>query len=396
MASRGQGVTVTYVAWDVNANMPKDGDVFNHTLRWIKDGTASAPTNSPSQVDATNSPGVYKLTLTGTETTCDVGTLSGKSSTANVVIIPLTISFELLPIYAIGTTGSIATIDGTGRVTSDVTAINGSSTSGNNATLSLKSLNIQNSTGTAIIAKSTGSNGRGIDIAGHGTGVGINVLGGSPASGDGSDGIYVQGGLGSMGNYGGDALRAVGGAVNISGNGGDAFSLEAGEGSSYGQGLYINSVNGVAAHFNSDNVTALALTGRYAIEANGFDSGLYFSSSGGDGARFEGAAGSFGINVLGGSNGIGVTRPKKNVALDNFMFPMFNSTTKVPQGGLSVTAQRAIDGGSFSSCSNNVAEISNGAYRINLSADDMNGDKIMFRFTATGADDQLIEILTQD
>lgn len=396
MASRAQSITVCYVAWDTVNNIGKTGDVANHTLRWIKDGTSSAPTNSASEVDATNAPGIYKITLTAAECTCDYGTLAGKSSTANISIMPTHVAFEQLPTAVPGANGGLPTVDASARVKANLEAINGSSTSGNNATLSLKSLDIQNSTGTAVIMKSTGSNGKGLDIAGHGTGIGINILGGSPASGDGSDAIYMQGGVGSIGNYGGDGLRAVGGSVTTSGNGGDAFSLEGGQGSSFGQGLYIHSVNGVAAYFNSDSVTALALVGRYAIEARGFDSGLYFKSDSGDAARLEGATGAFGLNVLGGANGIGVTRPKKNVALDNFMFPMFNSTTKVPQGGLSVTAQRAIDGNAFSPCSNGVSEISNGTYRISLSADDMNGAKIMFRFTATGADDQLIEILTQD
>lgn len=396
MASRAQSITVCYVAWDTVNNIGKTGDVANHTLRWIKDGTSSAPTNSASEVDATNAPGVYKITLTTAECTCDYGTLAGKSSTANISIMPTHVAFEQLPTAVPGANGGLPTVDASARVKANIEAINGSATSGNNATLSLKSLDIQNSTGTAVIMKSTGSNGKGLDIAGHGTGVGMLVTGGSPASGDGSHAMSLAGGNGSAGNTGGSGMRAIGGSVVSSGNGGHAFSLDGGAGSTYGQGLYIHTSNGTAANFSSDIGTALSLHGRYGFESYGSDTGGYFSSTSGDGLRFEGAAGSFGINVIGGANGIGVTRPKKNVALDNFMFPMFNSTTKVPMGGLSVTAQRAIDGNAFSPCSNGVSEISNGTYRISLSADDMNGDKIMFRFTATGADDQLIEILTQD
>ena len=113
MAARGQGITVTYVAWDTANNAGKTGDVANHTLRWVKDGTASAPSNSPAEVDATNAPGVYKLALTGTEMTMDCGTLSGKSSTANVVIIPLTVTTELLPVALVG-----------GRVDASMGAVN--------------------------------------------------------------------------------------------------------------------------------------------------------------------------------------------------------------------------------------------------------------------------------
>ena len=89
-------------------------------------------------------------------------------------------------------------------------------------------------------------------------------------------------------------------------------------------------------------------------------------------------------------------RPKKNTGLSNFMFPMFDATAKTPKTGLTVTAERAIDGNPFSPCSNSAVELSNGVYRVSLSASDLNGDKIMLRFSAAGADDQLVEIITQD
>ena len=57
MASRGQTLTITYVAWDTANNVGKTGDNGNHTLRWVKDGSSSPPDNSPAEVDATNAPG---------------------------------------------------------------------------------------------------------------------------------------------------------------------------------------------------------------------------------------------------------------------------------------------------------------------------------------------------
>ncbi|HMC88445.1 MAG TPA: hypothetical protein VKI17_02810, partial [Gemmataceae bacterium] len=71
MASRGKSVTVTYTAYDSTTSKRKTGDVGNHTLRWIKDGSSAAPTNAAAEVDATNAPGEYKLTLTAAEATCD-------------------------------------------------------------------------------------------------------------------------------------------------------------------------------------------------------------------------------------------------------------------------------------------------------------------------------------
>ena len=108
MATRSVEMTVSFLAWDTAANAAKTGDSGNFTTRWIKDGTASAPTNSVSEVDATNAPGVYKLTLTSTETDANIGTLAGKSSTASVSLIPTTIQFERLPNAAPGAASGVS------------------------------------------------------------------------------------------------------------------------------------------------------------------------------------------------------------------------------------------------------------------------------------------------
>jgi hypothetical protein len=88
---------------------------------------------------------------------------------------------------------------------------------------------------------------------------------------------------------------------------------------------------------------------------------------------------------------------KKNTALNNFMFLMVQSADHVtPATGLTVTAQRSIDGGLFAACSNSVGAVGDGVYKINLAASDLNGDVITLKFTATGADQRTITILTQD
>lgn len=88
---------------------------------------------------------------------------------------------------------------------------------------------------------------------------------------------------------------------------------------------------------------------------------------------------------------------KKNTAYNNLMFLMVDSTNHyAPKTGLTgFTATRSIDGGSFASCSNSVSEVGNGMYKINLSASDLNGDIITLKFSATGADDRLITIVTE-
>lgn len=94
MATRGVQTVVVYTAWDTLNQVGVTGDAANHTLRWIKDGAASAPTNAVSEIDATNLPGEYKITLTATETDCLLGVIGGKSTTANVVILSKSIGFE--------------------------------------------------------------------------------------------------------------------------------------------------------------------------------------------------------------------------------------------------------------------------------------------------------------
>lgn len=85
---------------------------------------------------------------------------------------------------------------------------------------------------------------------------------------------------------------------------------------------------------------------------------------------------------------------KKNTIFD-LSFPMTDATTHAPTSGYTVTATRSIDGAAFSACANAVSGVSNGVYNITLAAADTNGNAIMYRFTATGADDRLIEIITQ-
>jgi hypothetical protein len=87
---------------------------------------------------------------------------------------------------------------------------------------------------------------------------------------------------------------------------------------------------------------------------------------------------------------------KKNTAFSNFMFLMVDSASRPnPKSGLTITAERAIDGGTFASCANSASEIStSGVYKINFDASDLNGDAIMFKFTGTGADPRFIKVIT--
>ncbi|HKZ39503.1 MAG TPA: hypothetical protein VJ044_00995, partial [Candidatus Hodarchaeales archaeon] len=63
--------------------------------------------------------------------------------------------------------------------------------------------------------------------------------------------------------------------------------------------------------------------------------------------------------------------------------------------GLTIIATRSIDGAAFAACANSASEVSNGLYKINLAAGDLNGDVVTFKFTASGADARVITVVTQ-
>lgn len=78
---------------------------------------------------------------------------------------------------------------------------------------------------------------------------------------------------------------------------------------------------------------------------------------------------------------------QKNAVYNNFKFYMVSSTDHVtPLTGATVAGQTALDGGAFTNLTNSVTELSNGWYKVNLAAADVNGTDVALRFTATGGD----------
>ena len=76
-----------------------------------------------------------------------------------------------------------------------------------------------------------------------------------------------------------------------------------------------------------------------------------------------------------------------NTAFNDFEFKMISSSDHIsPAIGITVLAQRSINGGTFNYCTNaSATEIGSGIYYINLSAADLNGNAITFHFTPSGA-----------
>lgn len=108
------------------------------------------------------------------------------------------------------------------------------------------------------------------------------------------------------------------------------------------------------------------------------------------------AAASGGLGTVDTTNSIKVQAPvKKNIAIGAFGFIMLGSTGSPLAGlGTGIVAQRSIDGAAFGSCSNSPTELNYGCYSISLSAGDLNGTVIVLRFSAPGARDTFITIVT--
>jgi len=82
---------VLIFAWDTVARSPKTGDAGNITAYISKDGGAAVQSDddNPTELDATDLPGIYAFDLLQAETNCDLFALKAGSSTADVEVDPV-------------------------------------------------------------------------------------------------------------------------------------------------------------------------------------------------------------------------------------------------------------------------------------------------------------------
>lgn len=358
--------------------------------------TGAAAGGTVSQVDATNMPGLYKIALTTTDTNT-LGDLSfhctatSADPTDFVDQVCANILGDTLPANATQinsvSTSSVTTISanqgttqplnftgtgGSALVKSDMTDIAGAAVSTTTAQIGVNVVNINAQTATAAAGVTFPSSIASPTNITAGTITTATNLTNAPTSGDftatmktslnASTPASITGAVGSVtGNVGGNVVGSVG---SVTGNvGGSVSSVTGAVGSVTGNvGGSVASVTGAVG----------SVTGNV----------------GGSVASVTGAVTVGAINAT-------ASNLKKNNGLNNFELVMTDSTTHAPKTGLTVTAQRSIDGGAFANCTNSVTEVANGVYAINLASTDLNGAVITFRFTATGADDKLVTIVTQ-
>ena len=88
--------TVTYTLYNTSDGTVVVGDVSNHTCKISRDGgTLTTCTNTPSEVGN----GVYKITLSASETDCAFLTLVVTSSTMGLLAPPISLTFDDVSLY---------------------------------------------------------------------------------------------------------------------------------------------------------------------------------------------------------------------------------------------------------------------------------------------------------
>jgi len=296
-----------------------------------KDSATSLTDISGTTTFTSRAGGIYTATLS----TSDTGTLGHLRLFVrdDSVCLPVWEDFMVLPAAVYD-----SLVAGTDTLPADVQQIDGQDTDGNNATLNLKQLNISNSTGSAIIAVSTGSDGSGMylsgDGAGHGlfataeqeggSGSGIKALGAGAGHGVHAEseatghGVYAYGG-GTSGDgihaeaqTSGDGLQAVG-ATNGAGinadGAGTGSGIEASGGSTSGSGVYAigGGDSGHGIHAEGDGTGH----GLHAVgdSSSGIGSGINAigAANGGRGMNVEAQADNYdGLRVFGDGSGHGI------------------------------------------------------------------------------------------
>lgn len=238
---------------------------------------------------------MVKFTISATEMNGDNITIVGSDAAGaewDDVLINIQTSVRQIDDLAYPTTsGRSIDVSTTGEVESNLVQINGQSTAGNNATLSLKQLNITNNSGSALVIQSTGADGNGAEFTGNGAGNGIVIAAGS-------SGVGLQ--ISSTGIPSG------------------------------GCGLRVISTNNDAVSFigGSSFAGLFSYGGTYGIEAEGAI-GINALGDDGDGFHAQSDYTGHGINSVGSASGKSINAPQGITGSDSEDLSVTNITDKV-------------------------------------------------------------------
>ncbi len=280
-AQKAVGVVSAYTGASKTVTLLTDPGVFTMAagdiITLIAD-RALKPTVDNRTVDVTTTGGAG----------VDWGNVENPTTTVNLSGTTVKNATDVLSDTANIKTRIPAALSGDGFIKADLKSIEDELTSGNNATLNLKKLNIVNNSGTALIAQSTGSNGNGVEITGNGDGHGAVVSAGGYPTGTGtglylvggagnglqvfsnsSDGASFSGGLAGVYVYGEEfgfeAEGNTGPGINALSHGSDAIHAEVDNGNGdgfksigFGTGKSINAPNDIAVSDGDLTLAAIA------------------------------------------------------------------------------------------------------------------------------------------
>lgn len=269
-------------------------------------------TGNATDADAAPSYRVYE-DETGTAILTGTMALLDSSNTAGFYSEQITLSaangFEVGKCYAIYIAATVNSVAGAMHhtftiapdvVDANLTQIDGNATSGNNATLNLKQLNVVNSAGDAAVFSSTGSNGVGINTSGNGSGAGLYTKGGATGPG-----VYAEGGDTSGAGIVGAA--AAGDSRGITGHGSGAGYGICGEGGATGAGIHglggATSGDGIKGEAQTDGAGLKAVKAGAHTDIEGNLAGDITGSLSGSVGSVTGAVGSVTGNVGGNVTG---------------------------------------------------------------------------------------------
>jgi hypothetical protein len=273
--------------------------------------------------------------------------------------------------------GTGAAISGTGGTTGQGILIAGGGTSGDGI-------------------KVTTTSGHGINLAPVGTSMhGLFATGGNGGTSDGIKAAAGTGGVDIRGNITGNLVGTVSTLTTYTGNTvqtGDSFARLG----VAGAGLTALGDTRIA------NLDA-AVTSRMATytQPSGFLAATFPSGTVANTTNITAGTITTATNLTTNNDKTGYAltadfRIKKNTALAAFPFRMTDSTDHfTPKTGLTVTGTVSQDGGAFGALTNAVSETGNGWYKVSFAAADMNADTVALKFTATGADQLDITVVTQ-
>ncbi len=289
--------TALFFAFNSTTNLPATGDAANILCYDSIDAGSvtliTANSGVPTEVDATNAKGYYKIALSQAETNGNVLLFSAKSSTSNIVVIGVPAVVQTVPssfVVAPGSANALTvagsnaatTFSGltTGALSCTTIAASGATTLTGNVSMAAGLTITQSTANTAGLSVTGNGSGAGILSTGGAAvttttgGAGVSFVGGAASTSSGGTsavGFLVTGGAGAASTNGAaGGVKFVGGGTNTVASSAHGFITT---GTSTGDGL--SATSGGGATGNGATFTAASTNGSGASHVStGTGSGI--------------------------------------------------------------------------------------------------------------------------